>query len=73
MDFDLNQLADRLRTAADRSSGLKVTVSGVDLILSKDGYGVNRSEAVPFASLFVSDRDVLGQALDRLKGTGNGE
>jgi len=72
MDFDLNQLADRVRAAADRAGGLKVTVSGFDLILSKDGYGANRSESVPFASLFLSDRDVLGQALDRLTGAGPG-
>jgi hypothetical protein len=66
MDFDLNQFAGRIRAAADRCGQLKVTVSGFDLILSKDGYGANRSESVPFASLFLSDRDVLGQALDRL-------
>lgn len=68
MDFDLNQLADRLRAAADRTTELKVTVSGFDLILSRDGYGGHRSEAVPFASLFLSDHDVLGEALDRLEG-----
>jgi hypothetical protein len=67
MNFDLNQLADRVRAAADRSDGLTVTVSGFDLILSKDGYGTNRSESIPFASLFLNDRDVLGQAMDRLK------
>jgi hypothetical protein len=66
MDFDLKQLADRVRAAADRSEGLKATVSGFDLILSKDGYGANRSESVPFAALFLSDRDVLRQALNRL-------
>ncbi len=66
MDFDLNQLAERLRAAADRAAGLKVTVSGFDLILSKDGYGSGRSESVPFAALFLRQEDVLGQALDRL-------
>ncbi len=66
MDLDLNQLAERLRAAADRSAGLKVTVSGYDLILSKDGYGANRSESVPFAALFLRQEDLLGQALDRL-------
>jgi hypothetical protein len=66
MDFDLNQLADRVRAAADRAAGLKVTVSGFDLILSKDGYGANRSESVPFAALFLREDDMLGQALDRL-------
>jgi hypothetical protein len=73
MDFDLSQLADRMRAAADRSAGLKITVSGFDLILSKDGYGANRSEAVPFASLFLSDRDVLGRALDRLEAAGGSQ
>jgi hypothetical protein len=66
MDFDLNQLADRLRSAADRAAHLKVTVSGFDLILSKDGYGAGRSESVPFAGLFLRDDDLLTQALDRL-------
>jgi hypothetical protein len=66
MDFNLDQLAERIRAAADRASGLKVTVSGFDLILSKDGYGAGRSEAVPFAALFLRDTDVLGEALSRL-------
>jgi hypothetical protein len=66
MDFDLEQLAQRLRAAADRAAGLKVSVSGFDLIRSKDGYGTNRSEAVPFAALFLDERDVLAEALDRL-------
>lgn len=66
MDFDLAQLADRLRTAADRTGGLKVTISGMDLILSRDGYGTHRSETVTFASLFLRPDDVLAQALDRL-------
>jgi hypothetical protein len=66
MEFDLNQLAVRVRAAADRSSALKVTVSGFDLILSKDGYGANRSESVPFAAMFLREDDILRQALDRL-------
>ena len=66
MDFDLNRLADRLTAATARLEGLKVTVSGFDLILSKDGYGAGRSESVPFAALFLRDEDMLGQAIDRL-------
>ena len=66
MDFDLNRLSDRLAAAATRLEGLKVTVSGFDLILSKDGYGTYRSESVPFAALFLRDEDMLDQALDRL-------
>jgi hypothetical protein len=68
MEFDLNLLADRLRAAADRSAGLKATVSGFDLILSKDGYGTGKSESVPFAALFLRADDALCQALDRLQG-----
>ena len=37
MKLDLNQLADRLRSAAERGEGLTVTLSATDLILSKDG------------------------------------
>ncbi len=66
MIFDLNRLAQRLTAAAARTEGLDVSVSGFDLILSKDGFGARRSESLPFASLFLSDRDVLGEALDRL-------
>jgi hypothetical protein len=32
MDFDLGKLADRLRVAADRTAGLKVTLSGFAVI-----------------------------------------
>jgi hypothetical protein len=70
MDFDLNQLAERLRAAADRAADLKITVSGFDLILSKDGYGTTRSESLPFAALFLRPEDVLGRALDRLESRG---
>ncbi len=66
MDFDIRRLSDRLSAATERLDGLKITVSGFDLILSKDGYGTYRSESVPFAALFLSDKDVLGEALDRL-------
>ena len=69
MDFDLHRLAERLRAAADRSQGLTITVSGFDLAFSKDGYGTGRSESIPFAALFLDDRDVLAQALDRLMDT----
>jgi hypothetical protein len=68
MKFDLDQLAQRLTQASGRAGGLDVTVSNFDLILSKDGHGTQRSESVPFAALFLSDKDVLGQALDRLLG-----
>lgn len=66
MTFDLDELARRLTDAAQRASGLQVSVSTFDLILSKDGHGTNRCESVPFAALFLSDRDLLGEALDRL-------
>jgi hypothetical protein len=66
MKFDLDQLAQRLAAAAQRANGLDVSVSNFDLILSRDGHGTQRSESVPFAALFLSDRDVVGQALDRL-------
>ena len=65
--FDLHQLADRLKAAADRASDLTVTISANDLILSRDGYGTGRSEGVPFAALFLREDDVLGQALNRLQ------
>jgi hypothetical protein len=68
MDSDLAALADRLKAASDRASGLKVTVTATDLILSKDGYGTGRSEGVPFPALFLRKEDVLAQALDRLLG-----
>ena len=67
MTFDLDQLARRLADAAKRADGLQGTVSTFDLIISKDGHGTNRCESVPFASLFLSDKDVLGEALDRLE------
>ncbi len=66
MKFDLGRLAQRLTEAAQRADGLDVTVSNFDLILSKDGHGTHRSESVPFAALFLSEPDVLAQALDRL-------
>jgi hypothetical protein len=66
MTFDLDQLAKRLTDAAARAKGLEVTVSNFDLILAKDGHGTNRCESVPFAALFLSENDVLGEALDRL-------
>ncbi len=68
MTLDLNDLAERLRSAADRAAGLTVTVSATDIILSKDGYGTGRSEGVPFAALFLRKEDVLGQAINRLQG-----
>ncbi len=64
--FDLHQLADRLKAAAEKASNLTVTISATDLILSRDGYGTGRSEGVPFAALFLREEDVLGQALNRL-------
>jgi hypothetical protein len=67
MKFDLKQLAQRLTDAAQRTDSLDVSVSNFDLILSRDGHGTKRSESVPFAALFLSDRDLLGQALDRLQ------
>ena len=66
MKFDLDQLAKRLAAAAARAGGLEVTVSNFDLILAKAGHGTNRCESVPFAALFLSDKDVLDEALDRL-------
>jgi hypothetical protein len=62
MSFDLAQLARRLASAADLSRDLEVTVSSFDLIFSRGGHGVGRSESVPFAALFLSDVDMLGQA-----------
>lgn len=70
MTFDLERLAERLTSAAGRLDGVKVTVSNMDLILSRDGFGTGRSEAVPFAALFLRDDDVLAQALDRLEAKG---
>lgn len=67
MPFDIRQLADRLAAAAGRLDGITVTTSNFDLILSLDGYGARRSEAVPFAALFLRPDDVLAQALDRLE------
>jgi hypothetical protein len=67
MKLDLDQLARRLSEAAQRADGLDISVSSFDLIISQDGHGTRRSESVPFASLFLSDQDVLGQALDRLQ------
>ena len=67
--FDLAQLADRLHAAAERAKGLQVTVSPTDLIFSKDGYGTGKSESVGFQLLFLQpDRDLVGEALDRLIG-----
>ena len=66
MQFDLDQLAKRLTTAAERAKDLNVTVSNFDLILSRDGYGTYGSQSVPFAALFLSDEDLLAKALDRL-------
>jgi hypothetical protein len=66
MKFDLDQLARRLTDAAARAGGLEVTISNFDLILAKTGHGTNRCESVPFAALFLSDKDVLAEALDRL-------
>jgi hypothetical protein len=66
MKFDLDQLAKRLTDAAARAEGLEISISNFDLILAKDGHGTNRCESVPFAALFLSDKDVLGEALDRL-------
>ncbi len=72
MTFDLDRLARRLTAAAERSRDLEVTVSSFDLILSLEGHGAGRCESVPFASLFLSEQDVLGKALDRL-GRASGE
>ena len=66
MHVDLTRLAERLTAAAGRSGDLEVSASSTDLILSRDGFGTGRSEAVPFAALFLRDDDVLAQALDRL-------
>jgi hypothetical protein len=66
MKFDLDQLAKRLTDAAARTEGLEISISNFDLILAKDGHGTNRCESVPFAALFLSDKDLLGEALDRL-------
>ena len=66
--FDLNRLAERLQSAAGRAEGLTVTTSNTDLIFIKDGVGTNRSEAVPFSALFLQDRDLVGEALNRLQG-----
>jgi hypothetical protein len=66
MKFDLDQLAKRLTDAAARTEGLEISISNFDLILAKDGHGTNRCESVPFAALFLSDKDVLAEALDRL-------
>lgn len=66
MIFDLDQFARRLTEAAARAQGLSVTISNFDLILSRDGHGTDRSESIAFAALFLSDRDLLGEALDRL-------
>lgn len=71
MKFDLDQLAKRVTAAAGRAEGLEISISNFDLILAKTGHGTNRSESVPFASLFLSDKDVLGEALDRLDKVGN--
>ena len=67
MKFDLDTLARRVTDAAGRSIELTVTVSSFDLILSKDGSGTRRSESIPFAALFLSEKDLLGEALTRLE------
>lgn len=64
MRFDLQQLAARLSAAA-RTLGFDVTISNFDLILSKAGHRTERSESIAFAALFLSERDVLAEALDR--------
>jgi hypothetical protein len=69
MKIDLTQAAERLTQAAPRVGDLEVSAPGFDLILSNGGYGAYNSQAVPFAALFLSDRDLLGQALDRLEAT----
>ncbi len=66
MTFDLDQLAQRIASAADLSRDLDVTVSSFDLIFSRGGHGAGRSESVPFAALFLSDEDLLARALARL-------
>ena len=67
MDVDLKRIADRLSAAAERCGGLQISASSSDLILSKDGFGTGRSEAVPFAAIFLrADEDAIGKALDRL-------
>lgn len=66
MEVDLNQIADRLRSAAERAEGMKITVSATDIIISKSGYGTDRSEGLPIAALFLQKEDKLGQAVDRL-------
>jgi hypothetical protein len=68
-DFDLDRLAECLKSAAERAKGLTVTISNNDLIFSKGGYGTGQSEAIPFAALFLRDDDVLDQALTRLCGS----
>ena len=50
-----------MTAAAARTGGLEVTISNFDLILAKAGHGTNRCESVPFAALFLSDKDVLGR------------
>lgn len=72
MKFDLGMLADRLKNAAERSTGLSVEVTATDLVLVKDGHGTGRSESVPFAALFLQPADIMGQALDRLEQQGPG-
>ena len=67
MKIDLSLIAQRLQAGAHRAAAYEVSASGADLIISKDGFGTGRSEAVPFAALFLSDKDLLGQALDRLE------
>ncbi len=66
MTLDLHALARKLTDAADRCAEAKVSVSNFELIISRDGHGTGRSESVPFALLFLSDQDVLGDALTRL-------
>jgi hypothetical protein len=68
-EFDLNRLAERLKSAAGRLKGLSVTVSNNDLMFSKGGYGTGQSEAIPFSALFLRDDDVIEQALTRLCGS----
>jgi hypothetical protein len=63
---DLGQIAERLRAASDRAKDLTVTTSATDLILSRGGDGTGRSEALPFAALFLRSDDALAKALERL-------
>jgi hypothetical protein len=43
------------------------------VILSRNGYGAGRSESIPLAALFLSERDLLAEALNRLDAPGAAE